>query len=136
MGARPVRAAVPIGAEVPSLVRWGLSCDADLIFRTIATFGPRSTSTLAAELGVPAPRVDDALAELLEIGAAVSVTDHRRTARQGPLWATRPPADVGTMLRNRRLRPVDAQLQAPAHHRAGRQLAERGGPSRLLTRPG
>src|SRR2546423_3620836 len=105
MGARPVRASVPIGAEVPSLVRWGLSCDADLIFRTIATFGPRSTSTLAAELGVPAPRVDDALAELLEIGAAGSVTDHRRSPPHGPPWATPPPPDVVTMPRNRPLRP-------------------------------
>jgi hypothetical protein len=45
------RASVSIGAAVPSLVRWGLSCDADLVFRTLTTFGPRSVSTLAAELG-------------------------------------------------------------------------------------
>src|SRR2546430_15547850 len=91
MGARPVRASVPIGAEVPSLVRWGLSCDADLIFRAIATFGPRSTSTLAAELGVPAPRVDDALAELLEIGAAATGTPPPPGPPPGPPSGPRPP---------------------------------------------
>ena len=138
MGARAVnRASVPIGAEVPSLVRWGVSCDADLVFRTIATFGPQSTSTLAAELGLPANRVADALAELLTIGAAISVTKHRRAARQGPLWATRPPAYVVTMLRSRRLRPVDPQTQAHAHSQTVGYLTDRrGGPSELLTGPG
>jgi DNA-binding CsgD family transcriptional regulator len=138
MSTGPVgRASVPIGAAVPSLVRWGLSCDADLVFRTMATFGPRSAPRLAAELGVPVHRVDGALAELLTVGAAISVTDQRRTARPAPVWATRSPEDVVAMLRSRRLRPVDAQRQARAHHRSVMSLADRrSSMAGLLSGPG
>jgi DNA-binding CsgD family transcriptional regulator len=137
MSTGPIRrASVPIGAAVPSLVRWGLSCDADLVFRTIATFGPRSASMLAAELGVPVHRVDSALAELLTVGAAISVTDQARAGRPAPVWATRSPADVVTMLRSRRLRPVAAERQGRAHHQAVMSLTDRrGATSSLLTGP-
>jgi DNA-binding CsgD family transcriptional regulator len=119
---------IQLGAAVPSLVRWGLSCDADLVFRTIDTFGPRPASTLRAELGVPRQRVDNALAELRAVGAAVCANGQ---------WATRSPADVVTTLRSRRLRrlhPVDAGMQAFAHGRAVRSLAGRGGVRHLASR--
>jgi DNA-binding CsgD family transcriptional regulator len=126
------RVSVPMGAAVPSLVRWGLSPDADLVFRTITTFGPRSAPTLAADLGMPLHRVDDALAELLAAGAAISATDHRRLPREAALWTTRPPAEVVTLLRSRRMRLVDPRAQQQAHHRAVTSLPDRPGRSPSL----
>jgi DNA-binding CsgD family transcriptional regulator len=138
MSASPVRtASVPIGAAVPSLARWGLSCDADLVFRTLVTFGPRSAFTLAAELGVSAHRVGGALAELLAAGAAMSVSDHQRVGRQAPVWAARSPADVVMMLRSRRLHRVRPELQAQAHNQVVRSLTDgRSGPVGVPAGPG
>src|SRR3712207_6741933 len=94
---------VPLGAAVPSLVRWGLSSDADLVFRTLVTFGPRTERILAGELGLPGRRTAEALAELREAGAAVSTDDSRTTMR---IWTARRPAAVVSMLRSRRMRLV------------------------------
>ena len=127
MGSTSSGMAIPMGAVVPSLVRWGVSSDADLVYRTIATFGPRPARRLGAELGLAARRVDVALAELRAIGAAVSVTDGPRTGRDAVLWATRAPADVVAFLRSRRLRPVDREAQIRSHERVVVSLAGRGG---------
>ncbi|MEV4642824.1 helix-turn-helix transcriptional regulator [Actinoplanes sp. NPDC049548] len=104
---------VPLGAAVPSLVRWGLTSDADLVFRTLVTFGPRTERTLAVELGLPGRRTAEALAELREAGAAVSTDDSRTTTR---IWTARRPAAVVSMLRSRRLRLVDGRTKATSHH--------------------
>ncbi|PRY22331.1 regulatory LuxR family protein [Pseudosporangium ferrugineum] len=114
---------VPLGAAVPSLVRWGLTSDADLVFRTLVTFGPRTERTLAVELGLPGRRTAEALAELRESGAAVSTDDSRTTTR---IWTARRPAAVVTMLRSRRLRLVDAPTRAQAHHGVVRALKTAG----------
>jgi DNA-binding CsgD family transcriptional regulator len=121
------RSSVSIGAAVPSLVRWGLSSDADLVFRTIATMGPRSARMLALELGLPIRRVDDALAELHTARAAAPVADGRRLARRSPLWVGRAPAEVVTALRSRRLRLVDRDAQVRAHNAVVTGLADRTG---------
>jgi DNA-binding CsgD family transcriptional regulator len=104
---------VPVGAAIPSLARWGLSHDADLVFRTLTTFGPRPARTLAGELGLPRPRVDTALSELYEYGAAAAVT----TAGKVPSWHGRPPGEVVHRLRMRRFRPPDPSA-AVRRHRA------------------
>lgn len=104
---------VPLGAAVPSLVRWGLSSDADLVFRTLVTFGPRTERILTIELGLPGRRTAAALAELRESGAAVSTDDSRTTTR---IWTARRPAAVVSMLRSRRLRLVDGRTKAETHH--------------------
>jgi len=104
---------VPVGAAVPSLVRWGLTSDADLVFRTLVTFGPRTRRMLAAELGLPPRRTDQALAELRECGAAMSTDDGGSAAR---VWTARRPSDVVSVLRSRRIRIVDAQAKARSHH--------------------
>jgi DNA-binding CsgD family transcriptional regulator len=119
------RASVPVGAAMPSLVRWGLSSDADLVFRTITTFGPRPARRLAGELGLSLRRVDDALGELRAVGAAVSVTHGRHAKRSAPVWVTRAPADVVSFLRSRRLRPVDREAQARSHDGVVVSLASR-----------
>jgi DNA-binding CsgD family transcriptional regulator len=106
---------VPMGAAVPSLARWGLTSDADLVYRTLITFGPRPLRILSTELGLPRQRIGDALAELRENGAAMAVADNRGAARSAPLWVGRPPADVIVALRMRRLRLVDRNAQAQQH---------------------
>jgi DNA-binding CsgD family transcriptional regulator len=115
---------VPIGAAVPSLVRWGLSSDADLVFRTLTTMGARDARTLAAELDLPGRRTDEALAELHSAGA---VTPVARTAagRQPPVWVPRPPAELIAALQRRRLRLVDRESQTRTHRAVVTSLADR-----------
>ena len=54
---------------VPSLGRWGLAPDADLIYRALSLLGPRSSAQLVRELGLPRPRIDLGTDELTEAGA-------------------------------------------------------------------
>jgi DNA-binding CsgD family transcriptional regulator len=109
-------AAVPVGAAVPSLVRWGLTSDADLVFRTIVTLGPRSAGALARELGLPLRRVDEALSELRAVGAARPVPRGSRPALRTAVWVTQPPDRVvGALRLRRRRRPVDQEAQAREH---------------------
>jgi DNA-binding CsgD family transcriptional regulator len=126
---------VPVGAAVPSLVRWGLSSDADLVFRTLATFGPRTRRLLTADLGLPARRIDQALAELRECGAAMSTDDSRTATR---IWTARRPDYVVSVLRSRRMRIVDAEARARSHHAVLRALRETtaGLGLPLITAPG
>jgi DNA-binding CsgD family transcriptional regulator len=112
---------VPVGPAVPSLVRWGLSADADLVFRTLVTFGVLSARDLAADLGLAPQRTADALAELLEHGAAVPVDG---AAGRAQTWVARRPEHVVSQLRARRLRLVDPQAQARSHHDVVRMLRE------------
>ncbi|WP_239162682.1 helix-turn-helix transcriptional regulator [Paractinoplanes rishiriensis] len=106
------RPSVSIGAAVPSLVRWGLSSDADLVFRTLTTMGSRDSRTLAAELGLPRRRIDESLAELRSAGAVAPAEREARTTT----WVPRPPADLVAALRRRRLRLVDPHAQVRNHH--------------------
>ncbi|GIG56890.1 hypothetical protein Lfu02_12620 [Longispora fulva] len=106
--------AVVPGAPVPSLVRWGRSPDADLVYRTIVTCGPRTATRLGRDLGLPHRRVRDALAELHTFGAVR--TDHQRR------WLARPPDQVVAALRTGRLRLVDRTEQAERHHHLVGQL--------------
>jgi len=128
-------ASMPVGAAVPSLVRWGLAIDADLVFRTLATFGPRTPAALSSELGLPARRIGQALAELREAGAAVSTGEGRSSAR---IWTARRPPDVVAALRARRMRPQDPNALISAHHNAVRLLRESpaGAALPLFTVPG
>jgi DNA-binding CsgD family transcriptional regulator len=105
-----------LGAAVPSLTRWGLSSDADLVFRTAASFGPRSARALAAELGLTRARVDTALGELRENGAVVEVPGAPGSVRRSSFWAARPAAEVVHEVRARRLRLVDDATMARRHH--------------------
>jgi DNA-binding CsgD family transcriptional regulator len=126
----PVRGpstAVPLGAAVPSLVRWGLSVDADLVFRTLATFGPRAESRLAGELGLTRQRIADAVGELRAAGAAVGAADGGSGNRRAIIWHSRPPTDVVNQLRANRLRLVDPVAQARTHRGLIRTIVDRLG---------
>ncbi|ROP30473.1 regulatory LuxR family protein [Couchioplanes caeruleus] len=114
---------IPFGAAIPSLVRWGMSSDADFVFRTLVTFGPRTERTIATELGLSSRRTAEALAELREGGAAVSTDDSRTTTR---IWTARRPAAVVAMLRSRRMRLVDGHAKSQSHHQVVRALRSSG----------
>lgn len=114
------RTTVTIGAAVPDLARWGMSSDADLIYRTLTTMGPRDTHALAIELGLAGRRVQAALAELR---AADAVTASGAPAT----WVSRPPHEVVDTLRSRRLRLVDRDAQVRTHHAVVTGLAGRHG---------
>ncbi|MEV6303171.1 helix-turn-helix transcriptional regulator [Actinoplanes sp. NPDC051861] len=94
---------LPVGVPVPSLVRWGLTCDGDLVYRTLATFGERTAPELVTELGLTARRVHAALAELHEAGAA-TCRSWRGAVAHRPIWTAVPPGEVVPRLRARRMR--------------------------------
>lgn len=78
------------GHRVPSLARWGFKPDADLVYRTLVTFGPATARGLAATLGMSRRRVEDALGALGQAGAA----GQRVAARGQPVWTARDVASV------------------------------------------
>ena len=118
--------ALAIGAALPSLVRWGVSADADLVYRTLLTFGPGTRRNLATELVMPVRRIDDALAELSAAGA-VTAAAGERAARHSQVWTAAPPDLVVAALRARRLRLADERAVAESHRGIMRGLRDRLG---------
>jgi DNA-binding CsgD family transcriptional regulator len=109
-------ATVPVSAVIPSLVRWGVSPDADLVYRALVTFGPQTRSQAARELGMSPRRVADALEELSTEDAARVVPSGRgRGAADAGTWYADPPDQVVRALRRRRLRLVDPWERARLH---------------------
>jgi DNA-binding CsgD family transcriptional regulator len=115
-------AAMAIGAALPSLVRWGASADADLVYRTLVTFGPRTRRGLGAELVMPVRRIDDALAELRVAGAVTVTAGERAASHRTRMWAAVPPDVVVAALRTRRLCLADERALAESHRRVVRGL--------------
>jgi DNA-binding CsgD family transcriptional regulator len=105
---------LPRGAAVPSLVRWGLSADADLAYRDLTTFGPRTVRELAQDLGLSATRVQRTIDELVAVGAAQpqAHTDRRRRL---PTWCPTPTPVLLAQLRRRKPRVVDMAEYARQH---------------------
>jgi DNA-binding CsgD family transcriptional regulator len=103
---------LPHGAAVPSLVRWGLSPDADLVYRTLLTFGPRGIRDLAIDLGMSIRRARTAVEELAAVrGARPHVSASSRTPSRRlpaePDWRAAPAAALLAELRRRKPRVVD-----------------------------
>lgn len=93
---------------LPSLVRWGVSADGDLVYRALATFGPQTSQRVARDLGMAPRRVADALDELASLGAIARIasgTQRRSAALQ--LWRAGAPEHVVHQLRRRQFRLVD-----------------------------
>nr|MDT0660374.1 LuxR C-terminal-related transcriptional regulator [Micromonospora sp. DSM 115978] len=89
------------GEAIPSIIRWGHTADADLLYRALLMLGPRPASELGRALGVSSRRVTGALQELSAVDAVrVQVEPGRRETR----WAARPPATVLESLRRHRRR--------------------------------
>jgi DNA-binding CsgD family transcriptional regulator len=124
-------------------MRWGLSADADLLYRTLVAFGPRTTSRAARELGLAARRVRTAFDELAAVSAARPAPRIRSSGARlaEPEWVPTPVERVLTTIRRHQRPPGTAadrwrnQLAAidgidsfsvdsvPVRHHATRALA-------------
>jgi DNA-binding CsgD family transcriptional regulator len=98
----------------PSLARWGISPDADLVYRLLDGFGARTAAQAAHELGMSPRRVAAAIEELRAAGA-VLLGANGSGRRAGQFWIAVPPAEVIRLLRCRRLSMADPIEQARAH---------------------
>lgn len=114
---------------IPALTRWGLSADADLIYRALALLGPANGHRLARELGMARIRTKCALDELAASGATVAAGDG---------WAARAPGEVVERFRQRPAPPPPESVRWRQHFAAvaGIELdaPARLWPSRPLTR--
>jgi DNA-binding CsgD family transcriptional regulator len=80
-------------AVIPALTRWGLSADADLVYRGLVLVGPMDEHRLTRELGMTRVRIRAAVDELAATEAVA--------AGRGRAWAPSPPSDVLQRLRRR-----------------------------------
>jgi len=118
-----------VGRAVPSLVRWGVSADADLVYRYLVSFGPRRTEAIAADLGLAARRVRAALDEL-------DGHDIAQAGVEAQVWRASPVDAAVTTLRRRALRRTVACADggsAPFRQR-GRRVEAWRLPDRTATR--
>ncbi|WP_329101737.1 helix-turn-helix transcriptional regulator [Micromonospora sp. NBC_01699] len=125
-------------AVIPQLTRWGVSADADLVYRALALLGPRRQPELSRELGLHVGRVTAALEELAALGGAVPGTAGTGAGRR---WSS---AALPTLLaRLRRPPSVLTDQERWRHHLhaldgldlpAVDSTAVRRWPSRALTR--
>jgi len=99
----------------PSLARWGISPDADLVYRMLAGFGARTAVQAAHELGMSPRRVAGAIEELRAAGAVRLRAGASSGRRASPYWVAAAPADVIRSLRCRWLSLVDPAEQARTH---------------------
>ncbi len=101
--------AIP-SAVVAPLIRWGVSADADLVYRTLAEFGPRSVGELVGSLGLPPVRVRNALDELAGLGAARAGVRDGRRPDEARVWAAAPADLVVPALRARHVEAARARF--------------------------
>ncbi len=92
---------------IPSLVRWGVSADGDLVYRVLATFGPQTASLAARDLGMVPRRVADAIDELAAAGAVTRISTGPQRRGAPAVWSAAAPDQVVHRLRRQRLRLVD-----------------------------
>jgi DNA-binding CsgD family transcriptional regulator len=92
-----MRVASPVA--VPSLTRWGLSVDADLVYRALAIVGSMGETRLVRELGVTRVRVRSAVDELVARG--VIATGTAPGPRCSRVWVAAPVPEALGQLRRR-----------------------------------
>lgn len=97
-----------IGRAVPALVRWGVSADADLVYRCLLTFGPQPSGEVAVELGLRVRRVRTALDELLAAGIVTVEREPSAYGVDASIWRALPADAVVMTLRRRALRRAAA----------------------------
>jgi DNA-binding CsgD family transcriptional regulator len=83
---------------VPLLTRWGATPEADLVFRSLAEYGPQGEADLSRSLGLPSRRIRTALDELAEAGAVRRV---QLAEGVGQVWLSEPPKTAVDRLRQR-----------------------------------
>ncbi|BCB75674.1 hypothetical protein Pflav_020840 [Phytohabitans flavus] len=98
------RVALTLGRAVPSLVRWGVSADADLVYRCLASFGPQCAGDVADDLGLAVRRVRVALDELVEAGLVQGGRDPVARGAGGGSWQAVAPDEAVDALRRRAFR--------------------------------
>jgi DNA-binding CsgD family transcriptional regulator len=115
------RVLAPSVGVVPRLTTWGLSADADLVFRVLTERGPQSVAELSGSLGLSRLRVADALDELTASDACRSDPTSRagRSWSETRVWHGRPPTHVLAGLHRR-------QVEAASATRARRTFAKLG----------
>src|SRR5882724_4476636 len=86
---------------IPALARWGLSADADLVYRALLMAGPADPPRLCRELGMARARILTALDELAAVGAA--------SGARGRNWQPCPPEEVLRRIRRRPSVPLTAR---------------------------
>jgi DNA-binding CsgD family transcriptional regulator len=86
---------------VPSLMKWGVSPHADLVYRTLIAFGPGSIHHISQSLEMRARQVRAALDELISLGAAAPADS---SAGDDRTWTSHAPAQVVPLLRERHQR--------------------------------
>ncbi|MEO3924267.1 helix-turn-helix transcriptional regulator [Micromonosporaceae bacterium B7E4] len=96
--------ALAVGRAVPLLVRWGVSADADLVYRCLVTFGSRSTGGIAASLGLAVRRVRAALDELAEADLVEPTAAPAGHGAEAVTWRAAEVETAVTNLRRRALR--------------------------------
>jgi len=113
------------GVALPSLVDYGVSALADLVYRVLAVFGPLSVGDISGSLELPTRQVRLALDELTALGAAAPAAGGAGGHTDDRLWSGRSPAKVLELLH--RLRSQSAQDR----QRLLAKLARLGYPSAL-----
>ncbi|MFC0526084.1 helix-turn-helix transcriptional regulator [Phytohabitans kaempferiae] len=127
-------AVLPVGAAVPSLVRWGVSADADLVYRCLVSFGPRRAVAVGADLGLAARRVRNALDEMVAAGLVQAIRERAAYGADADRWHAVP---VDTAVRKLRQRALRRALAAPDGGRPAPETASfpaRRLPGRTATR--
>jgi DNA-binding CsgD family transcriptional regulator len=97
-----------VGRAVPSLVRWGVSADADLVYRCLVSFGPQRSGAVAAGLGLAVRRVRAALDELVAAGLARPAREPASYGVDASTWRAAAPDTAVETLRRRALRRAAA----------------------------
>jgi DNA-binding CsgD family transcriptional regulator/sugar-specific transcriptional regulator TrmB len=118
---------------IPALTRFGLSADADLLYRALMLLGPAESRRLARELGLPVRRTEVALDELSAAGAVIVAAQ---------IWSAQPPDEVVQRLRGRPRTPAGPGERWRRHFavlegldpRPPADLAVRRWPTRALAR--
>jgi len=100
----------PSVGVVPRLTTWGLSADADLVFRVLTERGPQTAAQLSGSLGLSRLRVTDALDELTASDACRSDPTIRagRPWSETRLWHGHPPTRVLAGLHRRHVEAASA----------------------------
>lgn len=103
---------------LPSLVDYGVSALADLVYRVLAVFGPLSVGDISGSLELPVRQVRLALDELTALGAAAPAVGGAGGHTDDRLWSGRSPAKVLELLH--RLRSQSAQDRQRLHAKLAR----------------
>jgi DNA-binding CsgD family transcriptional regulator len=98
---RPRGRTLAVGDAVPSLVCYGRSPDADLVYRHLVMFGPGTSAALAHDLGMSGTRVAGALDELAAARAVLAPV-----RAEHPWRAMEPAAVIGGWRRAMTTGPV------------------------------